>query len=48
MKIALIALASLVLAVIVAMAFPDATIWQVALAPAGVLFASLAFNFCRA
>ncbi|QPB08650.1 hypothetical protein KB681_gp62 [Burkholderia phage Mica] len=45
MKIAIVILAALVFAVIISMSFPSATIWQVALAPAAVCFAALAFNF---
>jgi hypothetical protein len=45
MKFAALIAAALALAVIIAMSFPNATIWQVALAPAAVMFAAFAFNF---
>ncbi|MDT9105788.1 hypothetical protein RSW49_22845 [Escherichia coli] len=45
MKIAIIIVAALLLSVIIAMAFPGATIWQVALVPAIAIFSAIAFNF---
>lgn len=45
MKIALIVLAAFAVAFVVAMSFPNATIWQVALPPVVIAFAGIVFNF---